>query len=199
MSEQASRGIAGSAPPSGREQGNAQSRALAPPMSDTPTLPDTHVLHPRTGELIELVSAPPEVLAEALDALSRVELDAKLQRGFVESALRDAMDLRKRKRWAVGAFELAFDERHESRWDGDELERVLRELIDDGVISANEVVDVIRHETTVSRSAAKRLSERLTGSAADAVKRCCSWETKRGRLKVARVPDLNDALPKGDT
>jgi hypothetical protein len=75
-------------------------------------------------------------------------------------------------------------------WDADELERTLRDLVDEGALSAGELTGVIRHETTVSRSEAKRLVGRLHGRAAAAVKACCTWRDGRTRVRVTPVVQL---------
>ena len=96
--------------------------------------------------------------------------------------------------WPVGTYEVGIEGANESVWDGDELEAVLRDLVETGEVRAGDVTEVIRHETTVSRRDAGRLAKQLTGRARDAVEACRTWRHKPGRIVVKR----SVALPTGE-
>jgi hypothetical protein len=150
------------------------------------------VVHPATGEILDpLAIQSPEKLAEML--ISVRELQDKLKRfgAVVEDELRGRMETRGRNAWIIGDYGLEIEVRNETVWDGDELEGVLRELVDEGVVNAGELTEVIRHKTEVSRTEANRLVGRLASPARDAVERCRRWErVSRGRVKVVRQVPL---------
>lgn len=150
------------------------------------------VVHPATGELLlDLDQQPPEVLAEAFALMKVREAELAAWRKLIAAELERRLSMRQRSVWLVGDYEVRHEAGNESVWDADELERVVRELIDEGVISASEVTDLIRHETIVSRTAAKRLQARLTGHAERAVRACCTWRKKpRAALTVTRSQPL---------
>jgi hypothetical protein len=160
------------------------------------------VVHPQTGEIVDLETLPTDRLAEAVLAFRERERDLKAMRIAVEGEVRHRYEQDLERRGVTypsskhvvcaGDFEIRIEGGNESVWDPDELEVVLRDLIDDGVISAADVTDVIRHETVVSRSSANALLDRLSGRAYDAVKRCRTWRRKGpGRVQV----DRSIALP----
>jgi hypothetical protein len=152
---------------------------------------DAILAHPATGEIISIAGAPPAVLADAWTALRERERQLKEWRGLVEDQLRILLAVRQRRgAWPVGDFEISVKGGRYSEWDGEQLEIVLRELVDDGVVLAGEVTDVIRHETTVSASAADRLSRRLAGEAHRAVEACREWKDRRGSIEVVRSAQL---------
>jgi hypothetical protein len=155
----------------------------------------TPVVHPGTGELFDsLDTQPPEVLAETLLALQERQAELKLMVSAVEAELRERIDARTGglNRIAVfGKYEVEDKPVFSRTWDGEELEGVLRDLIDQGVIHAGEVADVICHKTEVSGTAAMRLLHRLGGQALTDVQGCFTWTKKAGHVKV--VPSV--ALP----
>lgn len=152
--------------------------------------PSELVLHPTSGEVLgkraELASLPPETLADALLALDEQAKRLRETRKLLDGELSRRLDIRGRDKLAFGAFELHRTKRSERVWDGDELELVLRRLIDEGVVAAHEVIDVITHETTVSKAAAARLLDRLATRERRAVEACFHWKSTSGRIEVVR-------------
>lgn len=151
---------------------------------------EVSVFDPRDGEFIDTSTAPAERVADVLHAVREREAALKAARAELEAELRRRLEVRQRKTIVFGGFEVTLDGGRESVWDPDELERTLRDLVDEGALSAGELTGVIRHETTVSRSEAKRLVGRLHGRAAAAVKACCTWRDGRTRVRVTPVVQL---------
>ena len=178
---------------SAETQGHGAERARG--QGNAPTAPENGlelIVHPTTGEILELEALEPDRLADALLALRDVETRARDWRKRVEAELRQRMPP-ERALWCVGDYEVRVGYRNESEWDADELERVVRALIDAGVVDPREVTELIRHETIVSRSEANRLLDRLSGRAHAAVQACRSWRKKAGGLEVTRsLPLLPD-------
>jgi hypothetical protein len=169
-------------PEGGRGQGNGSEHTQA------------LILHPATGEVFTsdaIEREPPENLADLLLALREQQSKVRIAERYVADELDRRLALRERKVWIVGEFELSRALANESEWDADELERTLRELIDEGVVEARECVGIVTHETIVHRREATALLRRLTGSAERRVKACCSWKKKpRGSLSVTRSQPL---------
>lgn len=154
----------------GRGQGNAPERVPA----------EALVVHLGTGEVLdELERYDVDTLAEAFVLLkqrkselerARKALDVELRRRIVEGGTRPG------RVWVTDAYELKLESSRQ--WDADELEGVLRTLIDDGVLEPRDVLGVIKHEAKVNGTAAMHLLDRLDGEAATAVRACHTWRVK---------------------
>jgi hypothetical protein len=145
------------------------------------------VFHPRTGELIDPRDAPTETLAEALLLLRDRARDLRRMTTLLDGELRERMAEQHPGRiWCIGDYELR--RRNEAVWDAEELEGVVRDLLDRGELMQHDVTGIFRHEITISRSAAGRLLDRLHGPARDAVQACRTWRV-RG-VDVARSVPL---------
>jgi hypothetical protein len=152
---------------------------------------DVVVAHPVTGELIEQLDAQPaEVLADALYQLRERRLAMREMESALEGELRRRVAIRDRAVFVFGEYEVSNKSTSRREWDGDELEGVLRELLDQGTLHAAELTEVIRHETRVSGKEAQRLLGRLTGDALKAVERCFRWRQGPARLEVERSVQL---------
>jgi hypothetical protein len=149
------------------------------------------VVHPATGEVLDIPDSGGDQLAQWHHQLVTLKRAADQALREVDGELRRRMG--ERTLWVAGAYEVAVEGANESVWDGDELETVLRELVEAGTVQAGAVTEVIRHETTVSRSEAGRLAKQLTGRARDAVEACRTWKRRPGRIVVKR----SVALPEG--
>jgi hypothetical protein len=153
------------------------------------------VAHPLTGEvLVDLDQQPPELLAHALVVVrDRTAALAAGQRAL-ERELRRRLKILDRKTAVFGEWEVEATTTRESEWDVDELERAMAQLIDDGVIRAAEVTDVVTRTPTVSRSKAKALRDRLDGAAREQVAAALvGWHDKPTKLTVARSVALPTA------
>jgi hypothetical protein len=155
---------------------------------------DLAVVHPDTGERIDNLDAqPPEKLAELYLVVDARLTALKEAKQLLTRQLRRRVDIKTggMNRVAVfGDFEVQDHPAMRREWDADELEGVLRDLIDQGVIHAGEVTDVIRHKTEVTGTVAASLERRLVGSALEALKGCRKWVKKPGVLQVARSVQL---------
>lgn len=149
------------------------------------------VVHPRTGELLDLGAQPTDALAEAFLAIRDYEREVKGWRTAVEGELRNRHTSHGGKVLIAGDYEVHLQGGNESVWDADELETVLRALVDEGAVDPRELVGVIRHETTVSRTEANRVLDRLGGRARAAMETCRTWRRKgSGRLEVVPAVQL---------
>ena len=161
-------------------------------MTDRPPTALTEIRE-QAGE-IEL-DAPTDVLAQLLQSVR----DRRKVLGDMEKALTHEitgrMKTAHRSVLTAGTLELRLEHRNESQWDVDELETVLRELIDEGVIEARDAVGVIKHEVTVSRSNANRFLGLLLGSARQRVEACRHWQkSATARLEVTTAVQLIEPL-----
>jgi hypothetical protein len=140
------------------------------------------------GHQQPLDQQPPANLAAALDAIRQQQTSLKAAASDIEAELRRRLDARERTTVTFDDWEVAVDAGNESIWDGDELEGVLRALVDDGVVNAAELTGIIRREPKVSRTDANRLVGRLSGPAKAAVERCRTWQPKGpGKVRVTQA------------
>ena len=152
---------------------------------------DVVVAHPVTGELIEQLDAQPgAVLADALFQLRERRLAMRQMESALEAELRRRVAIRDRAVFVFGDYEVSAKSSARREWDGDELEGVLRDLLDAGTLHAGELTEVIHHETSVSGKEAAKLLGRLTGDALKAVERCFRWRQGPARVEVERSVEL---------
>jgi hypothetical protein len=157
---------------------------------------DVTPVHLGTGEVLErLNEQPADTLAEALHLVLEREAEAKRWADALAVELRRRLAIRQTKLAVFGEWEVEASTSRESVWDGDELEAALQQLVDEGVVRAADVADVITREPVVARSKAKALLARLTGDAHDAVQATCSWREKPGKLTVVRSVQLPAPAP----
>jgi hypothetical protein len=149
------------------------------------------VVHPTTGELLDSLEAqPPAVLADALYAVRQQNSQARKAERLLEAELRRRVGNRDRTVFVFGDYEVTAKPEYRREWDGDELEDVLRGLLEAGSLQAGELTEVIRHETSVSGSEAQRLLGRLSGEARTAVENCFTWRQK-GPARVTVAPSVS--------
>lgn len=150
---------------------------------------DVAVVHPRTGEVFDqLDKLPAEVLADAYVAIRERQQALEDMRRAVKAELQARLDMRGVARMTVGDFEVGESHGTRSKWDGVELERVVRDLIDAGAIDARDVTGLLRHEVVVNGHAANSLSRRMVGQNKAAVEDCRTREDERRAFDV--VPSL---------
>jgi hypothetical protein len=139
---------------------------------------------PETGQSVELVT-----LADALALIKQRKTELEHARRLLDDELRRRVTEHggaPGRVWITGEYELKLV--HGREWDADELEGVLRALVDDGVLTPREVLGVIRHEPKVNGTNAARLLDRLDGDAHAAVRACHTWRVKG--LQVERSQPL---------
>lgn len=155
------------------------------------------VANPQTGVALgdarALEAQPPEALAECFAVIDEQMKRLREMRKLLDHELARRLDGKQSRRWTWGDFEVSLEGGQRRRWDGEQLEEVVRDLIDQGTVDASQVTDLIRHETNVSGTAGNKLRARLSGQALRAVDDCWSWEPDRRRLEVTRslplIPD----------
>jgi hypothetical protein len=163
----------------GRGQGNAPG---------APTSVEL-VVHPGTGEVFDettIEHEPPENLAELVLALREHQSQVRKWEALVVHELERRLAQRPRSKWLVGDFEIEQGSRNSRAWDGDELARVLDELVDEGVATAQELVGIVERKTVVHGREALRLQQQLRGDAHERVAECWHWERKAAGLTVTR-------------
>jgi hypothetical protein len=145
----------------------------------------------RAGEAT-LSQQPVARLAQALDTIRCRQTDLKAAAAEIEAELRRRLRQHDRTTVVLDGWEIAVESGNESVWDSDELEGVLRDLVDNGVVTAGELTGIIRRDPVVSRTDANRLAARLSGAARAAVEACRTWRQKSpGRVRVTRsVPQV---------
>jgi hypothetical protein len=111
----------------------------------------------------------------------------------LEAELRRRLKLRQTKLAVFGDWEVESETSRRSEWDADALEQAMQALVDDGVVRAGDIADVIRREPVVSLSKARDLAARLDGDAKASVEACRTWKEKPGPLRVVRSVQLPTA------
>jgi len=149
------------------------------------------VVDPRDGTVLDdLAEQPTRALAPLAVELKRREQLFKGMRELVEAELTERVRKAGRRIMAAGDYELTVEAARQRAWDGDELELVLRELVDRGVLTAGELPDgLISRAPRVDGRAALRLLGMLIGSAKARVEECFTWETK-GRPRLLITPSV---------
>jgi hypothetical protein len=152
---------------------------------------------PRTGEPIDLGAAEPEqLIAVVLECRRREGLEQTWRRACEDELKRRMGD---RKLWVVGDHELKLELGRGKEWDARMLRGVVQNLIEEGVLAVGEIPEGLFKPMEVNGNAANRILDRLSGEHQEMVAECFRWVQKsRPRLTVNPVPDLADALPKGD-
>lgn len=148
-----------------------------------------------TGELLEhLEEQPPEVLAESY--AYGLELQATLKRSMaaLEGELRQRMKTLDRELVVFGDFEVEAKSDNRREWDPDELESVLEDLRDRGVIRAAEGAGIIETTKSVKGTAALALRSRLGHDAQSQIDTTYTWTRKRRALRIVRSVSLEGAV-----
>jgi hypothetical protein len=155
----------------------------------------TEVINPATGELMDrLDQAPTETLAEVYGAVRAQQVRLEDMRRALKGELQNRLEVRGVARMTVGAYEVGESHGWRSKWDGQQLEAVVRDLLDAGVITTRDVADLIRHEAVVNGHAANSLSRRLVGAHKAAVEDCRTREPERRAFDVVRSLPLTNAI-----
>jgi hypothetical protein len=152
---------------------------------------DLQAVNPETGELLEhLDQQPPEALAEVLDNIHARQARLKIWSDALEGELRRRLKIIGRNLEVFGEWEVESRPTRSREWDADELEGVLRRLVDEGAVKAGEVADVIVRKPSVAGKQALALRSRLSGEAQAAVDGTFAWKEKPGPVTVAKSVQL---------
>jgi hypothetical protein len=144
----------------------------------------------RVGTRDELEQLPVERLAEVMLELDEYTKRMRATRKLIDAELARRLDVRGRDKLAIGDYELHRKTRNESVWDADELELVLRRLVDEGTVDASELVGVIAHETTVGKRRAQEVVDRLAERERRLVEQCRTWKRSVSGVEVVRAIPL---------
>lgn len=137
---------------------------------------------------------PDELLANAVDLIRQSVAEEKKILELVEDEIRRRMELKDRKLAVWGDYEIALESSNESVWNAEELETTLQDLVDDGILRAGELTEIIDRTPTVRRREADRVAKRLSGQPRAAVEACRVWRVKGGRARV-RVTKSVELVP----
>jgi hypothetical protein len=149
------------------------------------------VVNPDTGELLEhLDQQPPEILAEALDAVRGRQAKLKQWGDALDGELRRRLKIAGRTLEVFGEWEVECKPSRTREWDPGELEGVLQQLVDDGTIEAAEATGVIVREPKVSGKAALALRGRLGEDGRALVDGAFTWKERPTPVVVARSVQL---------
>lgn len=175
------------------QQGAADGVRAAETRSGAP-LGASVIVHPRTGEVLDALQAQPaERLADAYAAIVAEQKRLKDAAAALKGELQNRLAVRGVAVMTVGDWEVGEQRGESSRWDGQELEQVVRELLDAGAVELRDVEGLIKHETKVDGNAANRLSRRLVGTNKAAVEACRTKErVTRGFGVVPSLPLVAD-------
>jgi hypothetical protein len=161
-------------------------------------MPTDLAVNPQTGEVLEhLGQQPPEALAWALVEIHARQAEMKLWSDALETELRRRLKVRGARVAVFGDWEVEATRTRQSDWDLGGLEPVLEALVEEGVVRAADVTEVITREPVISRKHARQLMGRLTGEARAAVEACCTWRETAGKLIVTRSVELSSGEPEG--
>jgi hypothetical protein len=165
------------------------------------------VRHPRDATQMPVVVDPisGEVHADARDLesdrlaqlayrLRQAEAERRLWRSAIEDELRSRLEREGRKEAIVGDYALAITSGKRREWDADELEGVVSDLVDSGVLAAGEIAELITREAKVNGTLARQLLERMTGAPHEVLASCFTWVQKGPRVTIEPVPEQ---LPPG--
>jgi hypothetical protein len=145
---------------------------------------------PRSGEVIDLANAPHADLVEAFLILQDHERRAKEWRTAVEDELVSRHGDH-RGPAPVGDFVVDIDRGFTRAWDVVELEEVVHDLVNRGLLDRAYAGVIVEGEPKVDGKEAARLLSRVSGDALLEIRRCFCWEQKgRARVKVTAPQQL---------
>jgi hypothetical protein len=153
---------------------------------------DLVIVDPRDGTLLEdLTDEPTDQLAIVAIELKAREQHLKAMRAAVEGELTDRVQAAGRRSVQASGYQLQVDSGRTRVWDPEDLEDCLRELVDQGTLTAGELTGLITHSVQVDGKRAQKLLGSLDGQARGLLERCYRWETKgRPRLIITAGPTL---------
>jgi len=144
------------------------------------------VINPSTGELVDLHQAPVEYVAEVYLQVREQQTRLEDMRRQLKAELQDRLEIRGVAKMVAGDYEIGESHGTRSVWDGQQLEAVVRDLLDQGVVELRDVVGLIRHDTVVNGNVANSLSRRLIGAPKQAAEDCRTREPERRAFDVVR-------------
>jgi hypothetical protein len=155
-----------------------------------PHPPAGHVVDPISGEVIDMGTMGADALASYVATCEAFISSATEWKRAGQDELRKRLGRDKVR--VFGDWEVAAVSGRQRRWDVEDLRGAVGELIRDGVLTKQDVSDLIVAGTpTVNGTAAARLLGRVPEEHRGALEGCFSWE-RRGRdsVRVTRMASL---------
>lgn len=153
------------------------------------------VVDPISGEVhADARDLPSDRLAQLAYRLRQAESERRLWRSAIEDELRTRLERDGRSEAIVGDYALAITSGKRREWDADELEGVVSDLVDSGVLQAGEIAELITREAKVNGTLARQLLERMTGAPHEVLASCFTWVQRGPRVTIEPVPEQ---LPPG--
>jgi len=154
--------------------------------TDLDTTQDATVVHPVTGEVLDLATAPIDVIAEFVDAVtdSRRQLDEL--RSMADRELARRMDVENLRTYDLGGWRVTVNAPTRTVYDGERLRDVLASLVGEGVISES-AADRACQQVTTLKPVVRELNKLRSHPEVDtAIESVTSTVDQRRTVKVER-------------
>ena len=152
------------------------------------------VVHPATGELLDLAGQPTDQLVELVEGARDYQAQVADFRAVVEEVICDRMDRELSRTAQVGGHRLTVNAPTRDDWDLDMLHEVLAELVERGVITGEAALAVIEQPPPkpvperVVRVALNKLLKHPDGEVVEMLRECATQVPQRRTLKIERLP-----------
>mgnify|MGYP000847483191 FL=1 len=146
------------------------------------------VVHPATGEILDLAGQPTDQLAGLLNGCRVYQQQVADFREQVEQVICDRMDRQNQRTAVVGTVKLTVNAQARTEWDLERLRAVLADLVRAGLLNEDAAAAVIE------RPVPKPLPERVNAAAArkleghEQVRECARKVAQRRTVKIERLP-----------
>jgi len=153
---------------------------------------DIVIVHPQTGEAFDrhaIDAMDTTALADLLFSLRVEKAKWTEQEKEVRGVVRDRIEATGHKKTQIGPWWLENNSGRSRKWDPDDLEATLNDLVTDGVIEAGAWTGLVTTVPKVDGNMARDLLGVLDGDARKAVEACYSWEKGSPSVKVEPVQD----------
>lgn len=147
------------------------------------------VVHPSTGEVVDLAAAATTDVADLLFSLRTRKAEIVEWEKAAKAEVVKRLAASGRKQATVGSWFMEAKAGRSREWDPDDLEATLHDLVTDGVVSAAECVGIVTLETKVNGTKARDLLDRLDGDPRKAVEACAAWKQGTPTVTVAEVTE----------
>jgi hypothetical protein len=118
-------------------------------MSDTPDRASLAVVHPQTGEILDVKTEPTNVLADLHESFMAHERDLRSYRRTVDDELVERMDHEGLRTFHGDGFTIEVGKPTEREWNIDLLLETLDRLVSDGIISSRKASKCVKTEQKV--------------------------------------------------
>lgn len=151
------------------------------------------VVHPATGELLDLAGQPTDQLVELVTGAREYAAQVAEFRAQVEQVICDRMDRELSRTAIVGGHRLTVNAPTSDDWDLDRLDQVLAELVERGVITADAALAVIDQPPPkpqperVVRAALNKLLKHPDPEVVAMLRECARAVPQRRTLKIERL------------